>query len=326
MAIGQHLSTFAGMSVRTFDPAAKKKGGKPCVYRVGGREFVKSPGYNEAEHAFPELLDLFLEQHGGEDLTALVIGAWDYEQMTAGLGTRGAADVVEALVANRKRMSNLRALFVGDITSDECEISWISYGDLSALLPAFPKLEELRVRGAANLTFGKIKHGRLRAFAIESGGLPEPLLQEVWDAKLPNLERLELWLGTEEYGGIADVGPLEPLLSGKKFKGLKHLGLRNSEIADDVAKAVAESKLLERLETLDLSLGNLSDVGAEALLRCPAVRKLKKLDLSHHFCSEPFVEQLQKLPLEVDVSDPCEVEFYDYGEATDVMRYIAASE
>src|SRR5262249_37507624 len=209
MAIGVHLSTFAGMPVRTFDPAAKKKGGKPCVYRVGGREFVKSSVsvYEKGEHTFPELLDLFLEQHGGQDLTALVIGAWGYEQMTEGLGTRGAADVVEALVANRKRMPNLTGLFMGDITSDECEISWISHGDVSALLPAFPTLEELRIRGAANLTFGKIKHGQLRALAIESGGLPEPLLQEVWEAKLPELEHLELWLGTWNYGGIADVGP-----------------------------------------------------------------------------------------------------------------------
>ena len=170
MSFQEHLQTFAGLPVRWFDPKSKRKAGKPCVYRVGGLDYVKSD-YGDGEHELPELIDLFLAAHGGKDLTALVVGAWDYDEMVAGLGERGAADVVEALVANRKRMPNLRALFVGDITEDECEVSWIGYGDLSALLPAFPKLEEFRIRGAAELSFGKIKHGNLRSFTIESGGL-----------------------------------------------------------------------------------------------------------------------------------------------------------
>src|SRR5262249_42122158 len=157
------------------------------------------------EHTFAELLDLFLEQHGGKKLTALVLGAWDYDQMCDSLGDSGAAEVVEAMVANRARMPNLRRLFVGDITSEECEISWIGYRDISPLLPAFKKLEEFRIRGAANLTFGTIKHSGLRIFSIESGGLPAELLAEVWAAKLPKLEHLELWLGSPVYEGIADA-------------------------------------------------------------------------------------------------------------------------
>jgi hypothetical protein len=326
VTISQHAETFAGLPVRTFDPKSKAKGRRPCAYRVGGLEFVKSPGYGDAEYEFPELLDLFLAEHGGADLTALVIGAWDYESMVEGLGRRGAADVIEALVAARRRMPNLRALFLGDITYDECEISWINHGDVSALLSAFPKLEEFRIRGAANLTFGALKHGKLRSFTIESGGVPEPLLREVWEAKLPKLEHLELWLGTASYGGIEDTAPLEPLLSGKRFKGLKYLGLRNCQIADAVANAVTKSPLLERLEVLDLSLGALTEAGAEALLACPAVHKLKQLDLHHHFISPVFVRELKKLPLEVDVSEPLEPDFSTYRDATDVHRYIVVSE
>jgi hypothetical protein len=323
MAISQHLTEFAGLPVQQYDPKSKKKPRKPCVYRVGGMAFVKSPGYNDAEHDFPELLDLFLTEHGGKELTALVVGAWSYED---GLGERGAADVVEALVANRARMPNLRALFFGDITYDECEISWIGHGDISALLPAFPKLEEFRIRGATNLTFGKLKHGKLRSLAIESGGLPAALLQEVCEAELPKLEHLELWLGAPEYGGLSDPAPLELLLSGKRFRKLKYLGLRNSEIADTVAKAAAEAPILERLDVLDLSLGNLSDVGAEALLKSPAIRQLKKLDLHHHYVTELFVEELKKLPVEVDVSDAREPDFYTYNDSTYVYRYILAAE
>jgi hypothetical protein len=324
MGISEHLTTFAGLPVQQYHPKAKKAR-RPCAYRVGGMDFIKSD-YGDGEYTYPELLDLFLAEHGGKGLTALVVGAWDYDDMTEALSGRGAVDVAEALVTNRSRMPNLSALFFGDITYDECEISWINHGDLSALLPAFPKLEEFRVRGATNLTFGRLKHGKLKSFAVESGGLPEALLQELGKAELPKLERLELWLGADDYGGIADPAPLGPLLSGKLFKRLKYLGLCNCEIADAVARAVVESPLLGRLETLDLSLGNLGDAGAEALLGSPAVRKLKRLDLHHHFITAPFVEELKKLPIEVDVSEANEPEFYTYNDSTHVHRFIIASE
>jgi hypothetical protein len=317
MTISQHAQTFAGLPVQPYDPDARKTGGRKCVYRLGGLEH---------EARFAELLDGFLDRHGGTDLTALVLGAWHYEDMTEGLGGGGAGEVVRALVANRDRMPNLRALFVGDITFEECEISWISYGDVSPLLPAFPKLEEFRIRGASKLTFGKIRHDNLRSFAIESGGLPEPLLREVWAAELPRLESLELWLGTVEYGGIETVAPLGPLLAGGLFTNLRHLGLRNCAIADEVARALAASPLLGRLEGLDLSLGSLSEAGAEALLTSPAVSKLKKLDLHHHFISPAFVEALGKLPVEVDVSDVQQPDFHSYDGTTHVYRYIVASE
>jgi hypothetical protein len=326
MTFGSHLTTFAGLPVRQYDPKSKKKGGPPCVYRVGGRDYVKSEAYGGGDYEFSELLDLFLADHGGKELTALVIGAWDYGQMTQGLGQQGAAEVVEPLTAARKRLPNLRSLFFGDITSLDCEISWISHGDLGPLLAAFPKLEEFRVRGAANLTFGKLRHKNLRSFALESGGLPEQLLQEVLEAELPKLEHLELWLGTQSYGGIADPAPLQPLLEGKRFRKLKYLGLRDSQIADAVAEAVTASALLERLEVLDLSLGNLTDAGAEALLGSPVVRRLKKLDLHHHFLSPAFMAELKKLPLEVDVSDAQEPDFWTYNDVTHVSRYISVSE
>jgi hypothetical protein len=312
MTISEHATTFAGLPVRPYDPDQTKKSRQPCVYRLGGLE------YGEEKHAFPELLDQFLDEHGGPELTALVIGAWDYEQMME--GGDGASEVIEALLANRERLPDLKALFFGDITYEECEMSWIAHGDVSPLLPAFPKLEEFRIRGTTGLTFGALKHKTLRSFAVESGGLAEELLREVTDAALPNLEHLELWLGTEEYGGIARTEPLGPLLSGKLFPKLRSLGLRNCAIADDVARAVAASPLVERLEFLDLSLGNLGDVGAEALLGCEAVRKLKKLDLHHHYISPPLMEQLKELPCEVDVSEANE------ADADDDDRYIVVSE
>lgn len=309
MGIHKHAKTFAGRPVRDFDPDAKPSRAK-CVYRIA----IK---YDD-KRTFPELLDAFLTAHGGPTLTALVVGAWKYDDMLA-----SSAELVEALVAAKDRMPNLKSLFFGDVTFDQCEISWIRHGDVSPLLPAFPKLQEFRIRGTSDLTFGTLKHPRLTSFAVESGGLSADLIDEITAAKLPKLEHLELWLGDDEYGGIDTAGPLKKLLSGKKFPHLSYLGLRNSHVADKVAAAAAKSPLLDRLHTLDLSLGNLGDDGAKALIASAGVTKLKLLDLHHHFISEPVVRELRKLKVKVDVTQRQKEHKYDDG---DVYRFITASE
>ncbi len=318
MGFHEHLKTFAGMPVRTFEPGKKgKRPAAPCAYRLG---CLDEDGDDEC--SFPELLDLFLAEHGGKGTTALVVGAWSYDELVS----EGAQEVVAALVAGRDRLPNLKALFFGDITRDECEVSWIQHGDLAPLFGAFPKLDEFHVRGAADLTFGKLRHDKLKTFVIQSGGLPAQVLEELWAAELPKLGHLELWLGEDHYGGINDPAPLAPLLEGKLYPKLRYLGLRNSAVADKVAAAAARSPLVGRLHTLDLSLGILTDVGAEALLTSPSVRKLKKLDLHHHFLSSVFVRELKKMPIEVDLSEQQEPHFYRYGDTTDVWRFIVASE
>src|SRR5262249_12656041 len=157
------------------------------------------------------------------------------------------APIVEALVAGRAKLPNLRALFLGDIIGEECEVSWIHQSDVGPLLKAHPALEEFRVRGSDNLTFGKLKHKALKHPAIETGGMPVALVREICAATLPELEHLELWLGTPRYGGDATPRHLRPILSGQKFPKLRYLGLRDSEIADQVAAAVARAPVLERI-------------------------------------------------------------------------------
>jgi hypothetical protein len=146
------------------------------------------------------------------------------------------------------------------------------------------------------------------------------VVRAVGRADLPALEHLELWLGTEQYGADTTVADLKGIFAGKGLPALRYLGLRNSEIADAIARALARAPVLERIEVLDLSLGNLGDEGAEALLANPGVARLKKLDIHHHFVSDALMAQLDALGIEVDVSDPEEPDEDDRG------RYIAVSE
>jgi hypothetical protein len=263
-------------------------------------------------------LAAFLEDPAARKVPGLVIGAWEYETMVS----RDSSEIVEALVAARDKLPNLKALFFGDITYEQCEISWIRQSDVSPLFEAYPRLEEFRVRGGTGLSLGSPRHKYLRSLVVETGGLSRTVLQEICRARLPALEHLELWLGSAGYRWDAAVEDLKPILSGKRFPKLHYLGLRDSEIADEVAQAIAKAPVLRQIRVLDLSLGNLTDEGAAALAASPAVAQLEKLDIRHHFVSKPMVKRLKDLGIRVDAREPQEPHKYD----DEVYRFIAVSE
>ena len=132
-----------------------------------------------------------------------------------------------------------------------------------------------------------------------------------------------MWLGTGGYGADTTPEDFAPLLAGTKFPKLKYLGLRDSEIADDLAAVLASAPVLKKLKTLDLSMGTLSDAGAKALLAGKLVKKLEKLDVHYHFCTPEVVKQLKALGPKVDAGDPQKPEDWGGGETT---RFVAVSE
>lgn len=287
------LSTFIGERVTDFRQKKPVKG--KTVFRV--RVSYDDEGDDDDSLDFGERLSTFLASDAAPATKGLILGSYDLEGGSSGGGS------YEAIVAAKDRLPNLRALFLGDIVQEECEISWINQSDVSDMLQAFPQLEMLRIRGVDGLAFSKPQHGRLRALAIESGGLPAAIVSQICRGKFPELEYLELWLGTPDYNGDCRVNDLQPILSGKLFPKLKYLGFRNAEIADDIAAVIAMAPVVDQLETLDLSLGNLSDVGGNALLHLASKTNLKRLDLHHHYMSKPLQKKLKELPFPVDVSD-----------------------
>ena len=311
MTIEAHIEEFGGLRVRDFVPAKGLAAPETTAYRL-------ALDYDDIEHAKAQFADLFaalLADANVSGLTKLIIGQWGGDWGTS------SAVVVEMLVAARQKLSSLTGLFLGDIIRPEQEISWIVQSDLSPLWKAFPELEHLQVRGGGGLRFGTMQHDALRSLVVETGGLPREVVAEVANAKLPALEHLELWFGSEWYGGNATVEDVRPFLTGKLFPKLRSLALRNFRFVDELAKAIAESSILKQLDTLDLSLGTLGDEGALALLTAPHITKLKKLDLHHHYMSTKMMAALQQLPLTVDVSGQTEPES-DEGEE----RYVAVSE
>ncbi|MFD0556304.1 hypothetical protein FB566_1540 [Stackebrandtia endophytica] len=266
---------------------------------------------------FPDYLDRFTREVDTTRISALVIGDW-------GVTDAGAAstEARDALIAKVAAFPALRALFFGDITSEEYEISWITQSDMAPLLTAFPLLEEFTVRGVGDghsgpgLALEIPEHDALRSLTVQSGGLPGRIIGEIASSALPALERLELWLGVNEYGGDAVPADIATVLSDEAFPLLTHLGLRNSEETGIWLQALTQSAVLPRLTSVDLSLGTLRDDDVDLLLSAiPKLAHLAYLDLHHHYLTDAKVKQVkaacQKAGLIVNLGNKQEPDEWD---------------
>jgi hypothetical protein len=230
----------------------------------------------------------------------LTIGFW---------GSDGPQWLIKPLAANPEKIAQVEELFWGDIESEEQEISWIVQGDLSPLLDALPHLSKLTIRGANGLKLGTKPHPRLRSLEIISGGLPASVVREIAASEFPNLEKLVLYVGIEEYGFSGKIEDFKPFFSRKKFPKLKYLGIVNAEEQDKIVEWALASDLLPQLETLDLSCGVLTDRGGQLLLdNADKIRHLKFIDMRYNYLGKAMREKLTKLSVKTDVSEAQEFE------------------
>lgn len=310
MSISDHMTTFAGRKVVEWTPGTPFD---PAHHAV--RIALDWDAADEGSQWVDRFTE-YLEHPGAFHTTALIVGNWGESS-----GTDSAA-VVEALVSMRAKLPKLEALFLGDITGEECEISWLNQSDVGPLFQAYPALRVFGVRGGTSLTFGAIRHPRLQSLIIETGGLDVAVVRQVLAADLPELNHLELWLGDPGYGATATIDDLQPLFTGSLFPKLTYLGLRNSEFSDKIAAAIASSPLLGRIEVLDLSLGTLGDEGARALAAAPQLSHLKKLDIHHHYVSKEGLQLLKDRGIPLDASEQEKPDEWN-GES---HRYVAVGE
>lgn len=273
------VEAFHGLTVVDFDDADGWRG-PDVAYRL--REEY------EDEVSIGDRLQTLVAQPGADRVAALIIGMW-----SGACEGDGSEAIVAKLVDAAPELPGLKALFFGEMTYEECEISWINQSDLGPLLQAFPGLQTLRIRGGSGLSFSRVQHGALRELAIESGGLARSVVRELFLCDLPALEHLELLFGEENYGFDGSVEDLQPVLSGQLYPRLKYLGLMNSAIANDIGAVVVNSPIVDRIEVLDLSMGNLDDAGVQSLHGLAAKRNLKCVNISHHYASDEAVAELR---------------------------------
>lgn len=305
----QHASVFASRTVEEFDP---QRGLTTAV----GTAIALRYEY-DGSHDIPDSLALLVKDPLAVKLEALVIGTWK-DLLDS---NKNSAGVVNALVAVADRLPNLKAIFLGDILSEEYEISWIAQSDISPVLSAYPNLEWLRVRGGSGLAFSPVQHDNLKYLIIETGGLSREAIAEICQLQLPNLEHLELWLGSDYYGGDSTVEDLQPILEGNLYPKLKYLGLRNAQYTDEIAEAVGRSRIIHQLKTLDLSMGTLGATGAEFLCSSPAIKTLDTLNISENYLNDEDIAKLASLKINLIADNQKDIEEYDEDE-----RYCSVSE
>ncbi len=304
MAIYENIDSFYGLKIEQFD---QEKGIQN--EKLAQRLEVTYEDWEENDLEMKALLDKFSQDPKTGKVTALILGAWEEAY------DNEASVYIDLLTQKAEQFSALKALFIGEMTGEENEISWINQGEYSKLLHAYPALEHLQIRGGNGLGFGDadtpVSHDNLKTLIIETGGLGSDVIDAIGHANLPALEKLELWFGDENYGWDGDVSTVTPLLSQSRFPHLKHLGLKNSEIQNDIVTAILNSDLLGQLETIDMSMGVMTDEAAKLLLDNQAQLIGKQLDVSENFLSDEMVTMLEASPLTIKTSEQEEPEEYD---------------
>lgn len=305
-------SKFYSTNVESYDENTGITGDN-TVYRIALEEIESGEG------TFIAILDSFLADPKLPQVKGLTIGVWEYAFES------DCEHVITHLVAHKDKLQHLEAIFVGDMDPEENEISWIYQPDLNPLFVHFPNLKCLKIRGGMDLRLGEINHANLETLIIETGGLHASVLGELANAKLPKLDYLELWMGTENYGFDGTVEDIAPLLKDGLFPSLTCLGLQNSEIADEIVELFLTHPLQSSIRALNLSMGVMSDKSVDILLQVPSIAKLDYLNVESNYLTKDGVGKLatslSKIPIMelFKQKDPDE-----YGD--DEYRYVDVSE
>lgn len=283
----EHATHFFGAALHelmqedNFEKVARLTWGYGYIKRAN----VGMPEYDFEGPKAEAVLGAIMASPASEFIEQLTVGLTDFE----GGGISGAHRAIAKGIVHPR----LATVFIGDFEAEQQEISWVHHGDVSGLYAKAPELRTLRLRGAG-ITLGELEHPTLARLEIESGGLPEDAVASLAKAKLPELAHVEVWFGRTDYGGTINIEPLRPLFSTKTLPKLKHLGLQNSEMQDEIAIELAKSKLLAQVESVDLSMGTLRGAGVQAIVDgATRFKHLKSLNLSNNYIPSAQLGQLR---------------------------------
>lgn len=223
-------------------------------------------------------------------------------------------DLIDALAKNAP--ATTRKLTFGDNVD---QISWHHTGSLAKLWKQVPNLKTLEIE-TGEFEVGKLAAPSLERAIFVTGGLSASCGKDLATAVLPNIKHLEIYYGTEEYGGGCSVDEVSPLLKRTDLPNLTTLGLKNSEFSNDLARALKGAKVLKTLKTLDLSLGTMTDEGAEALAAAKdSLSHLECLDLTRNYLTKDGIKAVKALCKKVITAEQEESEDED-------DRYVAIAE
>jgi hypothetical protein len=294
-----YSTTFGNRKVIEFDPKIKINDTFNIAYAL---RIVPAESYGKPVMSSVDKLQILLQSSLANQIEALVFGLW----YTSYLEDYTFNPVMDILLNAHEQLSNIKALFIGDVNNYELGYLPLVYSDFSYILLAYPKLELLKIRCNSSsryykyftgLQFSPVRHENLKAIIIESSELCHEMIDEICKLELPALEYLELWLGNNSYIYTSVIELIRDVAN--LFPKLKYLGLRNCELSDHIACAIVDSQIIENLIELDLSIGLLGYKGAECLLNCSSIRQLDTLDISDNYLNHEILEDFNRLEIKV---------------------------
>ena len=210
--------------------------------------------------------------------------------------------------------------------ADGTMLSSVPFGDFSSAWRQLPRLETLVIDSGAGGTLGEIDLPELRHFARISGGLARSELASIATARWPKLEHLEIWTGSADYGANTTVLDVLPILAGDRLPTVRHLGIVNSELVDELIEPLARSALLTRLRTLDLSMGIMAHTGARRLVEhAAAFRHLDLIDLGENHLAPSDLARIRAVLPRV-IAERQRERYEEDEDDEDYGRYVAVGE
>lgn len=263
--------------------------------------FYEYEDYEDGNKDAATLAEEILEDPDLSSIKNIIVGCWGESY------DNSCQPIIDMFSQNSEKFSHIESLFIGDMDSEECEVSWIEQGNYSELLKSLKNLKHLKIKGSNNLSLGELNHAELESLEIICGGLPQSVILEIAASNLPKLKKLNLYLGVDNYGFDGSIEDIKKLIANKNFSNLEYLGLGNSEIQDEIVELVLSSDIVSKLKVLDFSNGTLSKKGAQIILdNADKLKHLELLDLHYHFITDEYLMKLKQLPININVDEQME--------------------
>jgi uncharacterized protein (TIGR02996 family) len=289
------------------EPSHSAARGRPTTWRWGFLEALWIGNKRDVPTLeVDEALAAMLDHPSAAVLRELAVGIVSFDG--------NSYDEIAAVIGERS-LPTLRKLILGDFYPGDTELNWSELGDLSPMYRAMPGLTSLLLR-SGSMTLGDLELPALEELTIITGGLDAGSLASICDRTWPHLRTLDLQLGDET---AFTTDHLAAIFDAARFPAVTTLGLGNSAISDDIARALAGSKIAAQLVGLKLSRGTLGDAGARALA-AGAFPKLAWIDVSESWLTDDGIAALQTIAKEVDVDSQ------EDDEGDPENRYIAGRE
>jgi len=263
----------------------------------------------DGEKSNGELMESFIQRIVDDpdlpNIKHLRLGAysnpWDDDFFDGTLASMQA----DGLIKNASKFQHLESLYIGDIDPPYADISGLPNGNYAELLKALPNLKSFTMKGQpGKLTVeGEVLNlPNLEELQIITGGLYKHVVAELQSAQLPNLRKLVICTGIENYGLDVSIKEICGLAQKSRFPSLKYLGIVNSEEQNEIAALLIDSDIIAQLEVLDLSFGTFRDEGGQMLLDNAEKLSHLKVIVDWHFLSDEMIEKLNASPVEVQLS------------------------